>query len=35
MIPVVAATACAVHHAIGHRFYEFPLSPERILEALA
>jgi CO/xanthine dehydrogenase Mo-binding subunit len=35
MIPVVAATACAVQHATGHRFYALPLSPERILEALS
>jgi CO/xanthine dehydrogenase Mo-binding subunit len=35
MIPVVAATACAVHHATGHRFYELPLRSERILETLA
>ncbi|HEX7813818.1 xanthine dehydrogenase family protein molybdopterin-binding subunit [Dyella sp.] len=35
MIPVVAAIANGVAHATGKRFYELPLSPERIKAALA
>lgn len=35
MIPVVPAIANAVAHAIGHRFYDLPLKPERIREVLA
>ncbi|MFL9824093.1 xanthine dehydrogenase family protein molybdopterin-binding subunit [Rhodoplanes sp. SY1] len=35
MIPVVPAIANAVHHAIGRRFYAFPISPDRIKEALS
>jgi len=34
MIPIVPAIANAVAHAIGKRFYETPITPERILEAL-
>ena len=34
MIPVVAAIANGVHHAKGRRFYDYPLKPERILQAL-
>ena len=33
--PTVAAIANAVHAAIGVRFYEIPLTPERVLAALA
>ncbi|WP_111735595.1 xanthine dehydrogenase family protein molybdopterin-binding subunit [Roseovarius amoyensis] len=35
MIPVVAAICNAVHDAIGVRFHETPLTPERIEEALS
>jgi CO/xanthine dehydrogenase Mo-binding subunit len=35
MIAVVPAIANAVHHAIGKRFYEFPITPEKIKAALA
>ncbi|WP_099828013.1 xanthine dehydrogenase family protein molybdopterin-binding subunit [Oceaniglobus indicus] len=35
MIPVVSAICNAVHDAIGVRFHETPLSPERIKEALS
>ena len=34
MIAVVPAIANAVHHAIGKRFYEFPITPEKIRSAL-
>ena len=32
--PVAAAYANAIHNAIGVRFYELPITPERILQAL-
>ncbi len=32
--PVVAAVANAIYNAIGVRFYEIPITPERILRAL-
>ena len=35
MIPIVAAIVNGVAHAIGHRFAELPVTPEKILEALA
>jgi CO/xanthine dehydrogenase Mo-binding subunit len=35
MIAVVHAIANAVHHAIGKRFYEFPITPEKIRSALS
>ncbi len=35
MIPVVAGIANAVHHAIGRRFYQFPITAEKIRRALA
>lgn len=35
MIPVVAAIANGVHHATGHRFYNYPLKAERIQQALS
>jgi CO/xanthine dehydrogenase Mo-binding subunit len=35
MIAVVPAIANAVHHAIGKRFYEFPITPEKIRSALS
>ena len=35
MIPVVSAICNAVHDAIGVRFHETPLTPERIKEALS
>jgi CO/xanthine dehydrogenase Mo-binding subunit len=34
MIAVVPAIANAVHHAVGKRFYEFPITPEKIRAAL-
>lgn len=30
MIPIIPAIANAVHHAIGQRFYEFPITPAKI-----
>jgi CO/xanthine dehydrogenase Mo-binding subunit len=35
MIAVVPAIANAIHHAIGKRFYEFPITPEKIRAALS
>ncbi|MER1968489.1 molybdopterin cofactor-binding domain-containing protein [Castellaniella sp. GW247-6E4] len=35
MIPVVAGIANAIHHAIGKRFYQFPITAEKIRGALA
>jgi CO/xanthine dehydrogenase Mo-binding subunit len=35
MIPVVAAIVNGIHHAIGHRFYELPVTPEKIQKVLA
>jgi len=35
MIAVVPAIANAVNHAIGKRFYEFPITPEKIRSALS
>jgi CO/xanthine dehydrogenase Mo-binding subunit len=35
VIPIVAALANAVAHATGRRVRELPLTPARILEALA
>jgi CO/xanthine dehydrogenase Mo-binding subunit len=35
MIAVVPAIANAVHHAIGKRFYAFPINPEKIRAALS
>ena len=35
MIAIVPAIATAVTHAIGKRFYSLPLTPEKVLEALA
>jgi CO/xanthine dehydrogenase Mo-binding subunit len=35
MIAVVPAIANAVHHAIGKRFYEFPITAEKIKAALS
>lgn len=35
MIPVVSAISNAVAHAIGKRFYELPITAEKIKEALA
>ena len=32
--PVAAAVANAIYDAIGIRFYELPITPERILRAL-
>ncbi|MUT27283.1 MULTISPECIES: molybdopterin cofactor-binding domain-containing protein [Mesorhizobium] len=34
MIAIVPAIANAVNHAIGKRFYQTPITPEKILEAL-
>ena len=33
--PVAAAYANAVHNAIGVRFYELPITPEKVLRALS
>ncbi len=33
--PVAAAYASAVHNALGVRFYDLPITPEKVLEALA
>lgn len=35
MIPVVAAIVNGIAHAIGHRFTELPVTPEKIREVLA
>lgn len=35
MIPVVPAIANAIAHAIGKRFHELPITPEKILKALS
>ena len=35
MIAVVPAIANAVHHAIGVRFYDFPITPDKIKAALS
>jgi CO/xanthine dehydrogenase Mo-binding subunit len=35
MIPIIAAIANGVAHAIGHRFRTLPIRPDQILEALA
>lgn len=35
LIPAAAAFANAVGHAVGHRFEELPVTPERVLMALA
>ncbi|WP_343314846.1 molybdopterin cofactor-binding domain-containing protein [Brucella sp. BE17] len=35
MIPIIAAIGNAIAHAIGKRFYEYPITPEKIKEALA
>lgn len=34
MIPIIAAISNATTHAIGKRFYKFPITPEKIKEAL-
>jgi xanthine dehydrogenase YagR molybdenum-binding subunit len=34
-VPTAAAVANAVAHALGIRVYELPLTPDRILDALA
>ncbi|MDD3757890.1 MAG: molybdopterin-dependent oxidoreductase [Advenella sp.] len=34
MIPIVAAISNAITHAIDKRFYEFPITPDKIKEAL-
>jgi xanthine dehydrogenase molybdenum-binding subunit len=33
--PAIAAFANAVHNALGIRFYEVPITPEKVLAALA
>ena len=35
MIPIVPAIANAIAHAIGKRFYELPITPDKILKALS
>jgi xanthine dehydrogenase molybdenum-binding subunit len=32
--PVAAAYANAIYNAVGQRFYELPITPEKILSAL-
>jgi len=34
MIPVVAAVSNAVSHAVGKRFYHYPITPQKIKDAL-
>lgn len=34
MIPIIAAVSNAITHAINKRFYEFPITPDKIKEAL-
>lgn len=35
MIPIVAAIVTGIHEAIGKRFYDLPVTPAKIKEALA
>ena len=35
MVPIIAATGNAITHAIGKRFYQLPVTPEKIRKALA
>ncbi|WP_240939565.1 xanthine dehydrogenase family protein molybdopterin-binding subunit [Diaphorobacter sp. HDW4A] len=35
MIPIVAAIVTGIHQAIGKRFYDLPVTPKKIKEALA
>lgn len=35
MIPIVAAIVNGLHHAIGKRFHDLPVTPQKIREALA
>ena len=35
MIPILPATSSALTHATGKRFYEFPITPEKIKKALS
>lgn len=35
MVPIIAATGNAIAHAIGKRFYQLPVTPEKIRKALA
>ena len=35
MVPILPATGNALTHATGHRFYEFPITPDKIKKALA
>ena len=35
MIPILPATSNAITHATGKRFYEFPITPEKIKRALS
>jgi CO/xanthine dehydrogenase Mo-binding subunit len=35
IIPIIAAVVNGLAHAIGHRFRVLPVTPEKILEALA
>jgi CO/xanthine dehydrogenase Mo-binding subunit len=34
IVPIAAVVANAIHDATGARFYRFPMTPERVLEAL-
>jgi CO/xanthine dehydrogenase Mo-binding subunit len=35
MIPIVPAIANAIHHATGQRFYDLPVTPEKIMEKMS
>jgi CO/xanthine dehydrogenase Mo-binding subunit len=35
MIPIIPAIANAIHHATGQRFYDLPVTPEKIREQLS
>ena len=35
MVPIIAATGNAIAHAIGKRFYQLPVTPEKIRKSLA
>jgi CO/xanthine dehydrogenase Mo-binding subunit len=34
LVPVMAAVANAIHHALGKRFFSLPMSPPKVLEML-
>lgn len=35
MVPMVAAVSNALSHAVGKRFYHYPVTPQKIKEALS